>query len=155
MKVVNQKQRTHIDTATKQAVCGRDERGRFAVGNRPSVGFHTHPERRSNGRWSKETSISYCYRQLLAMRNDEFQAFIPTTQAQCIAKRQIERAMRDDNDSLAATKEITDRTEGRPKQNVGIETEEKAQPIIRGFVIPTLPEDYIDGEIAKARSRNG
>lgn len=154
MEVVDQEQYTHIDTATKQAVCGRDERGRFTVGNRPSSGFHTHPERRSNGRWSKETSISYCYRQLLAMTNDEFQAFIPTTQAQHIAKRQIERAMRDDNDSLAATKEITDRTEGRPKQNVGIETEEKAQPIIRGFVIPTLPEDYIDGEIAKARGED-
>ena len=109
-----------MDTATKQAAYGRDERGRFAAGNSPSVGFHTHPERRSNGRWSKETSISYCYRQLLAMTHDEFQAFVPATQAQHIAKRQIERAMRDDNDSLAATKEITDRTEGRPRQGIGI-----------------------------------
>ncbi|NLA42881.1 hypothetical protein GX865_01830 [Candidatus Saccharibacteria bacterium] len=43
-------------TATKQAVEGRDERGRFARGNTPKVGFHTHPERRSNGSWKKEAT---------------------------------------------------------------------------------------------------
>lgn len=41
-------------TATKQAVRGRDNRGRFTVGNLPKTGFHTNPERRSNGSWKKE-----------------------------------------------------------------------------------------------------
>lgn len=44
------------DTATKQAVKGRDARGRFIRGNTPKVGFHTHPERRSNGSWKKEAT---------------------------------------------------------------------------------------------------
>lgn len=43
-------------TATKQAVLGRDARGRFTRGNVPKVGFHTHPERRSNGSWKKENT---------------------------------------------------------------------------------------------------
>lgn len=147
-------QETNMPTTTNQAVNSRDESGRFTVGNKPIVGFHTHPERRSNGRWSKETSISYCYRQLLAMTNDEFQAFTPITQAQRIAKRQIERAMKDNSESLAVTKEITNRTEGRPRQDVGIETDEKAVPIIRGFVIPTFPDEYIDEQITRSRVKS-
>ena len=42
------------NTATKQAVKGRDNRGRFTVGNVPKTGFHTNPECRSNGPWKKE-----------------------------------------------------------------------------------------------------
>ena len=83
--------------------------------------------------------------------NEELEAFIPETQAQKIAKMRIMRAVRDDDKSLAETKEITDRTEGKTRQYIGIETDEKAVPIIRGFVIPTLPDGYIDKHIAKAR----
>ena len=36
-------QETNISTATKQAVNSRDENGRFAIGNKPTVGFHTNP----------------------------------------------------------------------------------------------------------------
>ena len=50
---------TEVDTATKQAVNGRDERGRFTPGNVPSTGFHTHAERRNNGKWDKDESIRY------------------------------------------------------------------------------------------------
>lgn len=138
-------------TATNQAVNGRDGSGRFAIGNKPTVGFHTNPERRSDGRWRKEDSITYQYRRMLAMTDDELEAFIPETQAQKIAKMRIMRAARDDDKSLAETKEITDRTEGKARQDIGIETDEKAVPIIRGFVIPTLPDGYIDEHIAKAR----
>lgn len=144
-------QETNTSTATKQAVNGRDGRGRFAIGNKPTVGFHTNPERRSNGRWRKEDSVTYQYRRMLAMTDDELEAFIPETQAQKIAKVRVMRAVRDDDSSLAETKEITDRTEGKTRQDIGIETDEKAIPIIRGFVIPTLPDGYIDEHIAKAR----
>ncbi len=44
-------------TATKQAVSGRDSRGRFVRGNAPKTGFHTNPERRSNGSWKKERTV--------------------------------------------------------------------------------------------------
>lgn len=141
-------------TATNLAVKGRDENGRFTAGNTPSTGFHTNPERRSDGRWGKETSISYWYNKLGNMSNEEYEKFIPKNAFQKIALLRIERAMRDDNDSLAETKEITDRTEGKPKQDIGIEANEKATPIIRGFVIPTFPDGYVDEQIAKARAKN-
>jgi hypothetical protein len=140
-------------TATNQAVNGRDGSGRFAIGNKPTVGFHTNPERRSDGRWRKEDSVTYQYRRMLAMTDDELEAFIPETQAQKIAKMRIMRAVRDDDSSLAETKEITDRTEGKARQNIGIETGEKAVPIIRGFVIPTLPEDFVNKDIRAQLSK--
>ena len=146
-------QETNISTATKQAVNGRDENGRFAIGNKPTVGFHTNPERRSDGRWRKEDSVTYQYRRMLAMTDDELEAFIPETQAQKIAKVRVMRAVRDDDSSLAETKEITDRTEGKARQDIGIETDEKAVPIIRGFVIPTLPEDFVNKDIRAQLSK--
>lgn len=151
MKTGRLDQETNMPTATNQAVNSRDENGRFTVGNKPIVGFHTNPERRSDGRWRKEDSVTYQYRRMLAMTDDELEAFIPETQAQKIAKMRIMRAVRDDDSSLAETKEITNRTEGKARQDIGIETDEKAVPIIRGFVIPTLPDGYIDEHIAKAR----
>lgn len=137
--------------ATNQAVINRDKRGRFANGNIPSTGFHTNPERRCDGRWNKNNSIPYWYNKLLGMTDEEFDEFTPSTQAQNIAKMRIERAMRDDPSSLAETKEITDRTEGKAKYDISTEAEAKTNPIIRVFVIPTMPEGYIDNEIAKAR----
>lgn len=132
----------------------RDEKGRFTEGNVPIAGFHTGHGQRSDGKWKKENSVSYQYNRMLAMTPEEFKKFEPTTNAEAIAKRRIERAIRDDDESLKETKEITDRTEGRAKQDISIEADEKAAPLIRGFVIPTLPEGYIDEQIAKARTNN-
>ena len=87
------------------------------------------------------------------MTDDELEAFIPETQAQKIAKVRVMRAVRDDDSSLAETKEITDRTEGKTRQDIGIETDEKAVPIIRGFVIPTLPEDFVNKDIRAQLSK--
>lgn len=44
------------NTATNQAANGRDKSGRFVAGNTPKTGFHTNPERRSNGSWKKENT---------------------------------------------------------------------------------------------------
>ena len=153
MKTGRLDQETNMSTATNQAVNGRDENGRFAIGNKPTVGFHTNPERRSDGRWRKEDSVTYQYRRMLAMTDDELEAFIPETQAQKIAKMRIMRAVRDDDSSLAETKEITNRTEGKARQDIGIETDEKVVPIIRGFVIPTLPEDFVNKDIRAQLSK--
>ena len=139
---------TEADTATKQAVNGRDERGRFAPGNVPSTGFHTHAERRNNGKWDKDESISYWYNKLLRMPNDEFDSFKPANSSQRIAYGRIVAACGADELALRATKEITDRTEGRPRQDIDMSVEQdEAVPIIKGFVIPTLPEHFIDEEI--------
>ena len=139
---------TEVDTATKQAVNGRDERGRFALGNTPSTGFHTHAERRSSGKWDKDESISYWYNKLLRMPNEEFDIFEPANRTQRIAHARIVTACGTDEHALRATKEITDRTEGRPQQGIDMNIEQdNTEHIIKGFVIPTLPEHFIDKDI--------
>lgn len=131
------------------------QKGESAVLNpKGKGGFGDNPQNRSNGKWKKENSISYQYNRLLAMTDDEYSEFKPVTRAEKIAKLRIERALRDDDESLKETKEITDRTEGKAKQDIGIDVDDKAVPLIRGFVIPTFPEGYIDDEIAKARAKN-
>lgn len=139
---------TEVETATKQAVNGRDSRGRFAPGNTPSTGFHTHSERRNNGKWDKEESISYWYNKLGRMSDDEYDNFKPKNQNQRIAQARIVMALGTDELALKAAKEITDHTEGRPKQDIDMNVEsENAEPLIKGFVIPTLPEHFIDKDI--------
>lgn len=139
---------TGLDAATKQAVNGRDENGRFTPGNVPSTGFHTNPERRNNGKWDKEESISYWYNKLLRMPNEEFDNFKPASSAQRIAHTRIMTACGTDELALRATKEITDRTEGRPQQGIDMNVEQdNTEHIIKGFVIPTLPEYFIDDDI--------
>ena len=82
------------------------------------------------------------------MDDEEFDGFKPRNQNQRIAHSRIAMACGDDELALKATKEITDRTEGRAKQSVDMNIEQnEAVPIIRGFVIPTLPEDFIDKDI--------
>lgn len=135
-------------TVTKQAVNGRDENGRFAPGNVPSVGFHTHPERRKDGKWDKDESISYWYNKLGRMSDEEFARFKPYNQNQRIALTKIQATLGSDELALKATKEITDRTEGKPQQGIDMNIEQdNTEHIIKGFVIPTLPEHFIDDDI--------
>lgn len=159
MQKINADGTTEVERSTRQEhVVEREPDGKWKPGAVPNPtgkgGFGTNPQNRSNGKWKKENSVSYQYNRMLAMTSEEFKKFEPTTNAEAIAKRRIERAIRDDDESLKETKEITDRTEGRAKQDISIEADEKAAPLIRGFVIPTLPEGYIDEQIAKARTNN-
>ncbi len=142
---------TEVDTATKQDVKPGEKvrNGESAVLN-PSGkgGFGDNPENRSSGRWSKDDSITYWYNKLLRMPPEEYDKWQPKTLAERIAHNRLVNATGMDELALKATKEITDRTEGRPKQDIdmNIETDE-AIPLIKGFVIPTLPEHFIDNDI--------
>lgn len=144
---------TGVAPSTKQdGEILRQEGGRFAPGNNANPtgkgGFSERPENRSNGHWSKEESISYWYNKLLRISEDEFEQFKPANSAQRIAWTKIQAAAGRDEFALKCTKEITDRTEGRPRQDIDMNVEQdEAMPIIKGFVIPTLPEHFIDDDI--------
>ena len=106
-------------TSTKQVV-DRDSNGQFAVGRKPSVGFHTHPENRSNGGWKKEDSIGYQYNKLIRMTVKEIKTWLQDnpdetrTLAQDMAYNAVLQARKD----LAYLKEVTDRTEGKATQGI-------------------------------------
>lgn len=149
--MINNTEQTGVELPTKQDST-RDEKGRLLPGQTANPegkgGFQDNPELRSDGRWSKDTSISYWYNKLGRMTDEERAAFEPTTDFQRIALKRIAMALGDDELALKATKEITDRVEGKPKQDIDMNIEsENAVPLIKGFVIPTLPEHFIDNDI--------
>lgn len=142
---------TEVGLPTKQD-SARDEKGRLLPGQTANPegkgGFQDNPDLRSDGRWSKDTSITYWYNKLGRMTDKEREAFKPETDFQRIALKRIAMALGDDELALKATKEITDRVEGKPKQDIDMNIEsENAVPLIKGFVIPTLPEHFIDNDI--------
>lgn len=113
-QVKTQREYNISNMTTKQANTGRG-------GNRNPEGkggFGDNPQNRSDGRWKKENSISYNYNLFLAMSEEEFAEFIPKTKAQRIAYNRI----KDAEDSLNDTKEITDRIEGKAPQSVDVTT---------------------------------
>lgn len=144
---------TEVEPSTKQdGEILRGESGRFAAGNNANPtgkgGFQDNPELRSDGRWSKDTSISYWYNKLGRMTDKERGAFEPTTDFQRIALKRLSQALGGDELALKTTKEITDRTEGKPKQDIDMNVSgDDVVPLIKGFVIPTLPEHFIDKDI--------
>lgn len=79
-------------------------------------GFSENPQNRSNGRWSKETSISYWYNHLIRLNLEEFEAFTPETMAQQLAYNSIVESKKE----LNYLKEVTDRTEGKAFQQTDI-----------------------------------
>ena len=81
-------------------------------------GFGENPQNRSDGYWSKETSISYQYQFLIRLGVKEFKDWIDKnpeskrTVAQELAYKAVVSARKD----LAYLKEVTDRTEGKAVQ---------------------------------------
>lgn len=92
-------------------------------------GFGDNPQNRANGRWSKDTSISYWYNQLIRMELEEFEDFEPNTMAQRLAYQAVIESLSE----LNYLKEVTDRTEGKASQQTDItsggEKIESVQPV--------------------------
>lgn len=100
-------------------------------------GFADNPDNRSNGHWKKEDSISYQYNYLMRMNKTDFEKFgrkPGLTVAQRIAINRVKAAMKDDTWSLSETKEITDRTEGKAPQFIGLGDVDNVKKALVEFV---------------------
>ena len=149
-------------SATKQAVEGRDARGRFVRGNKPKSGFHTHPERRSNGSWKKEHTPRAKLEKMFAdMTVGEFLTQI--NDENVIANLNAKIGDVFVSERLANLFEADKENSGRLKVNskefdslmyyvYGHKTEgttsisqgEVRHPLTKRFVLPTAPEDFLD-----------
>ena len=149
-------------SATKQAVKGRDTRGRFTRGNVPSVGFHTHPEHRSNGSWKKEHTPRAKLEKMFAdMTVGEFLAQI--NDENVIANLDVKIGDVFVSERLANILEVDSEGTGRLKVNskefdslmcyvYGRKIESTAtvskgkagQALTKHFILPIEPEDFID-----------
>lgn len=98
-------------------------------------GFGDNPQNRNPGGWKKENSISYQYRRFLNMTNAELKDFRDSsdeekTGAMMIAWDRFVAARK----SLPDAKEITDRTEGKAPQMIGIGTPDDVRTALVEFV---------------------
>lgn len=103
-------------------------------------GFGDNPQNRGNGSWDKNESISYWYNKLGRMEEAEFLSFKPANINQKIALNRVLRAMKDDKESLAETKEIADRTEGKARERVDITTAGESLNKVRELTDEQLQE---------------
>jgi hypothetical protein len=98
-------------------------------------GFGDNPQNRNPGGWAKEKSIPYQYHRFLAMPIEEFESFKPITVVELLAYNRIQEARRSLND----IKEITDRTEGKAKQELTMNIEQTKKDI--NLLFPPLDEE--------------
>lgn len=151
-------------TATKQAVEGRDERGRFATGNAPKTGFHTNPERRSNGSWKKENTPRAKLEKMLSdmtvgeflmqINDENVVANLEAKIGDVVVSERLANAFVEDTEGSGRLKVNSKELDsllyfvyGHRTENDTTITTDNDPYIIKGFVIPTLPEHFIDKDI--------
>ena len=128
------------NTATRLADDGRDQSGRFTSGNKPKVGFHTNPERRSNGHWKKSDSARHKLEKMMLLTEDELQAILGNGQSPLFEQKIAEAIM---DGSWSILESMINQVYGSPRSSVEISTE-SSEPLIKGFVIPVLPDNFIN-----------
>ena len=129
-----------INTATRQADQDRDTKGRFTKGNQPKAGFHTNPERRSNGHWKKSESARYKLEKMMTLTEAELQAILDDPESPQFEQKIADAIM---EGSWPTLRDMMNQVYGLPRSSVEINTD-STEPLIKGFVIPTLPEGFIN-----------
>lgn len=84
-------------------------------------GFGDHPENRNPGGWDKSKSFSYQYMRFMSMSIPELEAFaaLPKHERKVVEDLAYNRVVAAKK-SLNDVKEITDRTEGKAPQFIGL-----------------------------------
>ncbi len=153
---------TEVDTATKQAVEGRDERGRFAVGNMPKTGFHTNPERRSDGSWKKENTPRAKLEKMLSdmtvgeflmqINDENVVANLEARIGDVVVSERLANILEDDPEGTGRIRVNSKEFDSlmyyvyghRTESDTTIRTDSSDPFVIKGFILPTAPEDFID-----------
>jgi hypothetical protein len=120
-------------------------------GNNPTGkgGFGDNPENRNPGGWKKENTLSYQYHRFLNMNPDELEAWAKTpksekTVAMMLAYERVVAAKK----SLPDVREITDRTEGKAPQFIGLDSADSVKKTLVEFISATDPADGQDTDTA-------
>lgn len=125
--------------STKQEGQKRDAKGRIVPGAKLNPagkgGFAERPEDRSDGRWSAKDSISYQYKMLMRLTLREMAVWYEAneetmTVAQDIAYQRIKAAKK----SLLDAREVTDRTEGKAPQFIGLGNTDEYNKVLVEFI---------------------
>lgn len=138
-------QTTEVEPSSKQDGVSRDERGRILPGSRLNPdgagGFQSRPEARSTGSWKRTGTARYKLEQMMLLTESELTDIIDNPLSP-VFEQKLAKAIVDG--TWTTIKEMMDQVYGR-KTDVDMSMKmDEGIPIIRGFVIPTAPEDFID-----------
>lgn len=105
-------------------------------------GFADHPENRNPGGWNKEMVFSYQYRRFMNMTMDELNDFRakPDMERKVVEELAYRAVMRA-KESLRDVQEITDRTEGKAPQYIGLGDPADAKKALVEFIGLDTPEN--------------
>lgn len=132
------------DSTTKQVgEVIRDKAGKFQPGSKPVAGFHTNPENRANGAWKKEDTARFKLERMMEMNEGELNEIVGDPYKPMFEQK-LAKAIIDGQ--WTVIKEMMDQVYGKKTDiDMNFKTEDGI-PIIKGFVIPTAPEDFIDAD---------
>lgn len=131
---------TEIDNLTDTNQTARDENGRFIKGSKPVNGFDKRPEDRSRGNWKKSDTPRGKLEKMMMLTEAEITAIEKDDDAPMF-ERNIARVMLDASWNTLSS--MIDQVYGKAKESIDIKDISDNGPIIKGFVIPTLPENFI------------
>ncbi|HMQ95938.1 MAG TPA: hypothetical protein PKD19_01835 [Candidatus Saccharibacteria bacterium] len=131
---------TAYKDSTNRSVSVRGSNGRFAKGNKPTNGFDKRPEDRSHGCWNKSSTPRGKLEKMMTFTEDELLVVSNDNNAPMFERR-IANIILDA--TWAVLRDMIDQVYGKPKESVDIKDKSENDPIIKGFVIPTLPSDFI------------
>ena len=150
------------DAATKQAVEGRDERGRFVTCNTPKTGFHTNPERRNSGSWKKENTPRAKFEKMLSdmtvgeflmqINDENVVANLEARIGDVVVSERLANILEDDPEGTGRIRVNSKEFDSlmyyvyghRTESDTTIRTDSSDPFVIKGFILPTAPEDFID-----------
>lgn len=125
----------------------RERNGQFTPGqsgNPAGVGgFGDNPENRANGSWKKTDTARFKLEKMMEMNEGELKQIVEDPYKPMFEQK-LAKAIIDGQ--WTVIKEMMDQVYGR-KTDIDMNLRaEDGVPIIKGFVIPTAPKDFIDDD---------
>jgi hypothetical protein len=140
-------EQTEVQPSTDLDGVRRDESGKILPGSRlnPSGrgGFQDRPETRNKGGWKRSETARYKLEQMMQLTESELTDIVENPVSP-VFEQKLAKAIIDG--AWTTIKEMMDQVYGRKTDvDMNMKTDDGI-PIIKGFVIPTAPEDFIDDD---------
>jgi hypothetical protein len=107
-------------TDTQLSKLKRDKNGKFA-GGIPPAGFNVHPENQSPGGWRPEYTFSYQYKRFMNMEVEKFKNWKDKNPDRTMVEEIAWNAVLKARGEYKYLQEVSNRAEGMPKQEVGVQ----------------------------------
>jgi hypothetical protein len=102
--------------------------------------------KRSDGLWDRKKNARYKLEKIIQLTEAELQELKDNPEAAAFDKRLAEAILKAKWSELDG---MLTQVYGKPKEQVDLRLDAGEAPIIAGFIIPKLPQQFIEGDIQK------